>query len=84
MKMTIGKPRKDRLAVGDIVILRMEQSAGVGKVVHVNHDTGEDRTIYWCSFPNRSDGYFERSDLHCDRLDGKEICGPQADQTHVF
>ena len=73
--MIIGTKPDSTLKVDDIVILRMEPSAGVGFISRARYDEGRGEEIYWCQFPKRSHGYFAREDLHCDRLDGKKMRG---------
>lgn len=66
--MRIGKDKK-KLKDDDIVYLKMEPSAGRGKITHTKYSERLGIPIYWCEFPNRSDGYFNKDDLNCDRLD---------------
>ncbi len=82
--MRIGENIDKELQVDDIVLLRMELSAGMGRVAHTQKSKELDKDIYWCEFPSRSDGYFEEADLHCDRLHGKDIRGPQIDEETIF
>jgi len=72
MTMQIGKERNS-LKLNDKVLLRMEQNVGVGEIVRIEFFKSQDKELYYCTFKNRSDGYFERKDLHCDRLDGKTV-----------
>lgn len=70
VKMRIGED-PNKLKVDDIVVLRMEPQAGVGKITRADFFESQGKEIYWCEFPKRSAGYFDRDDLMCDRLDRK-------------
>jgi len=68
--MRIGDDPHDVLKVGDKVTLRMEGRAGLGEILRKAKYRSHDAELYWCVFPGRSDGYFMRDDLMCQRLDG--------------
>ncbi len=70
--MIIGQD-PNALQLDDRVILRMEPQAGLGEITKLKDSLRWDQEIYWCTFPNRSDGFFLREDLHCDRLDGRIV-----------
>lgn len=77
--MRIGED-PNKLKVDDAVILRFEPQAGVGRIERVDFYDSQGKDLYWCQFPKRSDGYFDRDDLHCDRLDGNEVKSAQMDK----